>query len=269
MDDTTLVLADMMTEHTGRHMCDSGGYGRRHWEKYNGKKAEDFLEADPITLEVSSDLGFSITFDLFHFLKRVLIYDEKLDQKFEAFLEVSNRSSYLKDMRAFPDWLDGKTSGYFGSDPLVDNTANFQTFLDQDFQYIAFYIEGELVVGLQVHGGADIRGGYTRPRFFRGEEDITGYRHASLNCHECRSGWWTDDTHHWYGDPDLEEFDKIDHYSTYKEDDPIDYSDQKEMFDDEEIEEGDSSLSLLVMNHQDDDIYCPFCGPPHQLEPER
>jgi hypothetical protein len=57
----------------------------------------------------------------------------------------------------------------------VFNTYNFDTLLDQDIQYVEFQIDDgwgayQTYVILQVHNGADPRGGYTDPVIFKANE---------------------------------------------------------------------------------------------------
>jgi hypothetical protein len=50
--------------------------------------------------------------------------------------------------------------------PLTVNTGNEENLFDQTLLFACFAIEHESWVALQVHGGADVRGGYSDPKVF-------------------------------------------------------------------------------------------------------
>jgi len=125
------------------------------------------------------------TIDTFQWLEKRLSYDPEADASWEAY------------DRQFPDddwwttanrWLfeflpvHGCMTGLYGDDrPDWTNTYNGETLLDRTLQFCLFTIEdatededetpGWIADGtyvlLQVHGGADVRGGYTKPRLFK------------------------------------------------------------------------------------------------------
>lgn len=121
------------------------------------------------------------------------------------------------------------------------NTYNGEDLLSQTLQYTYFECDGTPYVLLQVHGGCDVRGGYTAPRAFRlTDSDGSGIldnARATIYC-EPRSDdvrgqlglngkpvpppephyWTTDDGCHWYADgccglgagTQLERYDRVD-----------------------------------------------------------
>lgn len=128
-----------------------------------------------------------------------------------------------------------EVSGIYGEgDPIGINTYNHEELLSQILQYVYFEWDNEAYIILQIHGGCDVRGGYTKPRIFRdcGETSIfevargmigcTGKDHhpAALQLKEfqerqlalpgihietidfdnCRANWYTDDGCNWYED---------------------------------------------------------------------
>ena len=52
---TAQVIADMLVEPTGTHMCDSGGESNRHWQQNQGKTVQDFKEEPRLTFEWQSE----------------------------------------------------------------------------------------------------------------------------------------------------------------------------------------------------------------------
>ena len=157
--------------------------------------------------------------------------------------EAKDRSSthYMEDMEDFAIWLiaEGFEVGFgaYGETSFntlqgkwkqivektvgnsVINTYNGECNLDQTLQYLVltikevpdvyvenFGLEYDTLVLLQIHNGADVRGGYTPPRIFSETEEAFGYdvADANLGClNEHR--WHTDDNYHWYYDGDRNE----------------------------------------------------------------
>jgi hypothetical protein len=179
---TEQVIYGMLTENTGAHFLDSGGaYGRNH-ERNRAKTIEDF-EAEP---RVAVDISFwenqgvkrgeiMLTQSVYHFLTAALEYDQALDDLFSEFSDLPENESegWLTLMEAFPTWLAENHGDDYGDRPQVgiENTYNGEDSLSQTIQYARFTLDGgEWVYGeyalVQIHGGCDVRGGYTRPRAF-------------------------------------------------------------------------------------------------------
>jgi hypothetical protein len=139
----------------------------------------------------------------FHFLVEALDYDEALDRKFQRWTRVTNFGKDDKDwglslMQEFPEQLAkrAKITGIYGDGGAVsENTYNGESAIDRTLQFTLFSVENEGEGGflpddsyvlLQVHGGADVRGGYTEPRLFRqssnGEYEILSSGRAYLSC---------------------------------------------------------------------------------------
>lgn len=142
---------------------------------------------------------------------------------------------YLEDMEDFVIWLVMEgfevAIGPYGETELrrgkhlarevgnaVINTYNAENMLTQDIQFLGFAVNevpeeyqdnfglstGSMIL-LQIHGGADARGGYTAPKLFSelGYDDCFGYLVADANL-GCTNGhsWHTDDDYHWYANQD-------------------------------------------------------------------
>lgn len=163
---TEQVLADMLTENTGAHMLDSGGAYGRHWERNAGKTVQDFLSAPEVQV---SEHGLNL--DLFHYLRHRLEYVPEIDQRFSEFCEAPEQKdeSYFSCAYA---WCEehGDADGIVFS----GNTCNGEHLLSQEFQAEAFWNadDGETYILLSIHGGCDVRGGYTKPRVFRPYESF-------------------------------------------------------------------------------------------------
>jgi hypothetical protein len=182
--ETDKVLAEMLTENTGRHFLDSGGAYGRNWERNQGATAEAFHSAPSATL----DRWACVTVDVFHYLRDRLEYDATLTAEFDAFAADSD-SPWLADVE---EWVDSLREakrladpcGRYGDDatPRTWNTYNGEDYLSQVIQGITFTLDDdrEPCAIVQIHGGCDVRGGYTRPRVFR----VTTYDGASYFPHD-------------------------------------------------------------------------------------
>jgi hypothetical protein len=175
---TEQILVDMLTENTGRHFLDSGGAYGRNWERNAGKTVEDFMAAPEVEVVTWERNGQTVVeyvnLDVFHFLRQRLDYDAELDAAFHEFA--------MNDEHREDDWFTC-LEAWFAAEgldtPGVVNTYNGEDNLSQVIQYYIFEYEDEPKIALMIHGGCDVRGGYTAPRFFNGD-DYTLYDNADL-----------------------------------------------------------------------------------------
>lgn len=163
-------LAKMLTENTGRAMCDSGDHYGRNWQRNAEKTIKDFMAEPSVTLEVPekvcnlSDISYTIS--LFHFLKNQLELDDLCK-------EFNRRNKRAEDMNA--ENLTGtgeKVEVWLKKHHEVkvhycENSYNRESNLSQVIQYTGVTIDGEGYIVLQIHGGCDVRGGYTYGRLFK------------------------------------------------------------------------------------------------------
>lgn len=194
---TEQVIYGMLTENTGAHFLDSGGaYGRNH--ERNGRKTIENFEAEPL---VSVEISFwesqgkrngevMLTQSVYHFLTAALDYEPDLDALFGEFAELPGNEDegWLTLMEAFPTWLAENHGETYGDTPDggTVNTYNGEDSLSQTIQYHRFTMSGsEWVYGeyalVQIHGGCDVRGGYTRPRAFMVSEFPDLFDNARLS----------------------------------------------------------------------------------------
>lgn len=184
---TAEVLAEMFTENTGRHGMDSGGAYGRHWERNTGLTVDDFLSLPSATWE----RDWQTTINAFHFLNERLTYS-KTSEVLTRLLNVweledyDNRNPYhLSDQLEFLESLGVilTREGW--------NTYNWDNSLSQTLQGYEFSFGEKLFVLLQVHGGADVRGGYTRPKIFEACCDywLHGCDSYTLTCNACETYW--------------------------------------------------------------------------------
>ena len=181
---TAQALAEMFTENTGKHFLDSGSAYGRNWERNAGLTAEMMLNLPSATWE----RNWSPTISAFHFLNDRLTYS-KLALVLTRLMRVwehgdyDNRNLYsCGDQQEFLESL--------GAENIRDfNTYNWDNLLSQTIQGMEFELHGVSLLLLQVHGGCDVRGGYTLPRIFEVTSDADffwgGLNDVNLDCPAC------------------------------------------------------------------------------------
>ena len=185
---TEEIISSMLKENTGAHLLDSGGAYGRNWERNQEREFESEPRA---TLDLWGDLSIS----LYHFLNDRLTYVEDEDEDFHDW--AGHRDEYwLTLMEEYPEAIGGTYKGTI-------NSYNHESMLSQVIQYVTYKnANDEPRILLQIHGGCDVRGGYTAPRVFAPEdEDIALFlESASIDCtnKECDftlqwSGEWLDE----------------------------------------------------------------------------
>jgi hypothetical protein len=66
---------------------------------------------------------------------------------------------------------------------FTENSYNRESLLSQVIQYTTFKVGDQNLVMLQIHGGADVRGGYTAPRVFEMDDEYSLIMEsASISC---------------------------------------------------------------------------------------
>ena len=161
--ETETRLYEMLTENTGTHFLDSGMDDGRHWQQNQKFTVADFLNRPKATLE--TEYGTYPTLDLFHFLNDRLTLSpmaKQLQTWFEEHVNESALSFY--DTEAMETFVEYSTDAT--KQPDTANSYNWDNYLSQVIQYVSFEYQSRWFVLLQIHGGADVRGGYTRPQVF-------------------------------------------------------------------------------------------------------
>lgn len=173
---TANILVEMLAENTGRHMLDSGGAYGRNWEKNQSKVLADFQNQPEASIEfhVDNDGTASVwgcTLNIFHFLNERLDFAVDLDSTFQEFaaLPENEKESWHELARMFPGYLKGRGQGC--EFEFCRNTYNGEDALSQVIEYTQFRLEDETYIALLIHGGCDVRGGYTKPRIFHVPEE--------------------------------------------------------------------------------------------------
>lgn len=200
---TAHKLAAMFTENTGRSMLDSGDAYGRQWERNQGLALGDFLARPEVTVDADGE----ITVDMFNFLNERLTYDARLDGAWQAFDAEHPDLSWGESLNEWLDSIDVPAEGGdFYSDGRWDfNTYNFDgCLLNGTFQGVKFGLDGAEYIALQIHGGCDVRGGYTKPVIFTGDMEsvILDTTSAYMRCPESDCDFYASYSHGIY-DPYL------------------------------------------------------------------
>jgi len=174
--ETQKLVYAMLTENTGRHMCDSGGAYGRNWEKNQPKTINDFDNDLEVTIEKSEWIDkhgkahteYERDVSIFHYLSEL-----ELDHVCDKFNELNTD---CKDWDGDFAWGVSQKGADFleliGMESKHEfNTYNGDSDLSQILQGAWLDMDGDTYLLLQIHGGCDARGGYTDAKLFKTEYD--------------------------------------------------------------------------------------------------
>lgn len=172
--DTERQIFSMLTENTGIALCDSGGYGGRMWQRNQAAVAG---AEDPLALwkqreEIICDKYGMVLIDLFHYLRKRLEFRPDLTRRLYRWDNWVDPRHDLFWGGQIEEWLSKLAKrGWIEREHSSGYTYNFENLLSQDIIYYEFEVcDGPLPVGefvvLQIHNGADARGGFTAPAIF-------------------------------------------------------------------------------------------------------
>lgn len=171
---TEKIIYEMLTENTGIHFLDSGGDNNRMWQQNQAKTLQDFINEPEERIEVDfyemngiQDYYINRTVSVFHYLS-MLEFDDICKKFNKINLRADNwdgselEAVYGCSKEAI-EYLQG-IGTVFGD---TTNTYNYASDLSQILQYTSVTINDDYYIILQIHGGADARGGYTDARLFK------------------------------------------------------------------------------------------------------
>lgn len=269
------VLREMLTENTGRHILDSGGAYGRAWERNQGKDFDAQPEAEAEwriyppanamydTRGKEDELELMVTLDLFHFLSERLTYEPYIDAQFHMFADPRTDAGWLELMEEWASSDERGGGGHAFSTPVTENSYNHECLLSQTIQFTIFGIEDDddTYVLLQIHGGCDVRGGYTEPRVFSMYDyELMDYAHCDVMCdgsgepninpeqlqvesgervgeQPCNARWYSDDGSHFYDD---ERQNRLEDYPAKRG--------------------TEGEVGTVVVNEDANEAFCPVCG---------
>lgn len=186
------VLKEMLTENTGIAMMDSGGENGRFWQR---NQNIDFDAQPPIEWDEDG-----VTFNVYHWLAERVERTEAAERLERMFKAAYPDSQQLADMEEFVEDI-GASDIHGEGQPRAFNTYNRECLLSQTLQGIEFNLQNKTFVLLQIHNGADVRGGYTDARVFELEDPFIFYGIADAYAvTEDGTEWRTDNGWTWYTD---------------------------------------------------------------------
>lgn len=237
--DAEEVIKAQLTENTGRHMLDSGGAYGRAWEENQENPPWEQpawnVHRDYITHNVYDHLSRTFSRDRGCVALEAALYAFAYSDEYE-------RDSWLTCMEAFAeevlearfrvDDLTDLGVSEEAADTVVgmsrtiradarDDTPTTHNTYNSEFHELSQVLQGTNVGGpyseyvfLQVHGGCDVRGGYTAPRVYKQDAETWWTSELFFGCDRC--GWtdaescvWDDDQLIYQPDPDYEEIAEI------------------------------------------------------------
>ena len=179
MDKTQIIIHKMLKESTGINMMDSGGNNSRYWQK--NQKVFDFRRQDDINYNVDGGYLY-VSNNIFHFLTNCLEYEESMTDIFNDdknkdesdYYNMSNIADILNDhyndlnFGEFHEFkLKGDSFNSYNWESNLSQVIQGQMFTEyEDTEYEENYII------LQIHNGADVRGGYTDCKVFKVDFDV-------------------------------------------------------------------------------------------------
>ena len=196
----------ILTENTGVHMCDSGGANGRGWQRNQKKTIKDFMNEDEDSYQFDfkyNEIHRNVS--VFHYLSGLDLDDicEKFNRRqgkdwdgnvgqLDDTYGVSERAS---------EWLQ---SNYEVEVEYTFNTYNGDSDLSQILQGSRLLINDETYYLIQIHNGADARGGYTDAKLFKANQLSDGiheylfeYKDSEEVLDYLREGYITSMTDYW------------------------------------------------------------------------
>lgn len=207
MTRTEKRIAEMLKENTGRSILDSGDCYGRAWERRQG--IVDFRQLPETNVDVW-DGEVTVSASLFHWLVGHLELSdeaEKVQRRFKRFAK-HDGWAWLREMEEFAEREIEKGRAeeeiYLVRTGDIWNSYNYENVLAGTIQGMWYAEGGKQFVLLQIHGGCDVRGGYTAPQVFEVNDIEYWYinqTHVTAQCERCEEVWTSDDSGYtWYGD---------------------------------------------------------------------
>jgi len=171
MRDVKQLVYEMLTENTGKHMCDSGGTDNRGWQRNQKKTLQDFENEKEERYEFDAKCkDITRTVSVFHYLTNNLEIDD-ICEEFNTIQKESDNwdadcSAYGVSQEAY-EFLEAMHEVEIARSW---NTYNGESDLSQILQGANLTINDEEYILIQIHNGADARGGYTDAKLFKMEE---------------------------------------------------------------------------------------------------
>jgi len=204
MKDIKKVIYNMLTENTGKAMGDSGGTDGRMWQRNAKKSIDDFENEEEERYTFDSKYGEILrTVSVFHYLTNNL----EIDEICKEFNEIQDNTD---NWEADADVYGVSKEAFEHIDAFFEveiqrswNTYNGESDLSQILQGANLTIADEDYVLIQIHNGADARGGYTDAKLFKCDElgiiheYLSEYKDSSEIEEDMEEGYITTFTDYW------------------------------------------------------------------------
>ena len=206
------TIAAMLTQSTGTHFLDSGGGNGRAWQRNAGKTVEDFRAMPSATAEIYvREYGGETVAEIlprvnvFHLLTGGALELDDLCHNFNSVMmeDWKHGGEYYGVSIDGHEWLE-----MVGFKPNGEsfNTYNWGANHSQVLQGAELTREGEYgeekYLLLQIHGGADVRGGYTDAKLFKLDDHAEVYNALTEDCGFSGDDCSAEDTKYlyWHGE---------------------------------------------------------------------
>lgn len=187
------TIAAMLTENTGTHFLDSGGSNGRAWQQNAGKVVADFQAQPSATAEIyvrewQGKLVAEVLpcVNIFHLLTGGALELDDFCHEFNAMPVDKWDGDYNGVSLEGTEWLEARGFAMCKESRGGWNTYNWSAAHSQVMQGNELTLEGEYgeekYLLLQIHGGADVRGGYTDARLFKLADHAEFYNVVSEDC---------------------------------------------------------------------------------------
>lgn len=172
--DVQRLVFRMVTENTGVHFLDSGFANGRMWQRNAKKTINDFIREPEESYTFDNTYGYiERNVSVFHYLCGLELDEvcEKFNRRNTNPADHDGNSGELEDTYGVSEragnWL--KDNHEVGVE-YTFNTYNGDSDLSQILQGSRIDIDGDIYYLIQVHGGADARGGYTDGKLFKANQ---------------------------------------------------------------------------------------------------
>lgn len=162
------LVFNMLTENTGTHFLDSGFSDGRNWQRNAKKTIEDFAnEPAELYIKNRNENYIERTVSVFHYISNMYELDSICD-KFNRMKSNDWNGDFCGVSSKHQAFLE--EIGY-DKNPREWNTYNGESDLSQTLQGVSLrlFVDGQYedYVLIQIHNGADVRGGYTDAKLFK------------------------------------------------------------------------------------------------------
>lgn len=154
------IFSKLIRENTGASFLDSGGENGRSWQQPK-PKYELLVELDYKRNEVSSTIETSA------WLRDNLDPIKSLNQRFKRFQENKNGSWFelIDEFREKLGLVEAARENTYNVENDFSQNILFTYLLPEGISTDDWYYKDDLIIVVQTHNGADVRGGYSSPVF--------------------------------------------------------------------------------------------------------